>query len=73
MTKWFFHNLYRWEKKDFGDYETLPCMNYLVALGFGQTGGNGQIVSFQFTIQYALFFQLYLLWYFSNYNKFAFF
>lgn len=32
-----------------------------------------QLVSFQFPIQYALFFRPYLLWCFSNYNKFAFF
>lgn len=60
-------------ENNFGEYGTLARVNELVALGFGQTGGNGQIVRSQFPIQYALFSQPYLLWYFSNYNKFAFF
>lgn len=67
------------EKKIIEEYETphrkcIPEVGlHSVALGFGQTGGNGQIVSFQFPIEHTLFFQPYLLWYFSNYNKFAFF
>lgn len=55
--------------------DTLPRAGAcsLHAPGCGQTQGRGQVASFQFPKQYALFFWPYLLWCFSNYNEFAFF
>lgn len=66
-------------KEVLAEHKTQPC---IVWLGFdcfwqlwalAKLRGNGQIVNFQFPIQYELFLQPYLLWCFSNYNKFAFF